>query len=165
MNVQFIATVSGPERSGIMSKLAKQTHDLGGIWLDSKLNHLDGQFIGLIKIELPTDNAERLKAAFAEQADLCAQFNDVKEVGIDRTLLTMSFQSNDREGLVHDISNVLTDCNVDVDHMDAHRIGIADLGRSLFTSTFILRVPANIDLATLEKRLAEIEEHAVVHFS
>lgn len=165
MNVQFIATLSGPERSGIMSELSKKTHELGGIWLDSKLNHLDGQFTGLIKIELPAENAEQLKAIFAEQADLTSQFNDVKEIGTDRTLLTLSFQSNDREGLVHDISNVLADRNVDVDHMDAHRVGIAALGRSLFTSTFVLRAPADIDLGILEKRLADIEEHAVIHFS
>ncbi len=163
MDTQFVATVFGPERSGIMQTLADETHRLGGKWLDSRLSQLDGQFIGLIKIDIPQENEQQLKSFFQSQQDINSQFNDVSNVSAHTRSLTVHFDAQDRAGLVSEISNLFRKLGIDVDAMEAHRVAVNELGGNMFTSQFELRVPVTCDLDGLEDSLKGIQADASIN--
>ncbi|WP_371376103.1 glycine cleavage system protein R [Thalassotalea aquiviva] len=163
MNVQFIATIYGTKRSGIMHALAEKTHQLDGLWLNSKVNQMGGQFIALIKIDIPKENVDELKRFFSSQQGCTSVFNEVVQLSEGTKLMNLTFESKDRYGLVQDISNVLQQKYIDIDKMDANRVAVADLGQSMFSASFDLHVPVDCDLEALKHCLNQVDEHAIIH--
>lgn len=165
MDTQFIATVYGAEQSGIMKCLADETHRLGGKWVDSRMSQLDGQFIGLIKISVPQNNEEELKAFFLTNKNINSQFNDVSTVGSTSSSIVVHLDAKDRAGLVSDISTLFANLSIEVDSMEAHRVAVNELGGNMFTSEFNLRVPTGCNLIELEKSLKDIQPGSSVKIS
>src|SRR5438445_1787911 len=59
----LVATVTGPDRAGIVSLLSEQAQSYGANWAGSRIATLAGQFAGLVHFEVPPQNAEPLAAA------------------------------------------------------------------------------------------------------
>src|SRR5437762_4771516 len=59
----LVATVTGPDRPGIVSLLSERAQGFGANWAGSRIATLAGQFAGLVHFEVPPQNAEPLAAA------------------------------------------------------------------------------------------------------
>ncbi|GAA5218003.1 glycine cleavage system protein R [Corallincola platygyrae] len=164
MSAQFMVSIMGPERFGLLKQLAEKTHALGGRWLDSKTNHLGGQFSGLLKVEVPIENAPALKAELSELEGYLVNINEVANTDAGATL-NVSYDANDRPGLVSDITHVLTDQGVQVEHMECHRVGVAELGTNIFTAQMKLRLPNDMEPAMVTAELESLDSDAVVNLN
>ena len=162
MSVQIMVTVSGSNQTDLVKNLSEKTHALGGKWLNSKINHIDDYFSGLIKIEIGSECVERLIADFQTLGISVSAV--VLDSAIHKTLihLDLNIDAKDRPGLVHDISLVLGENNVQVENMECHRLGLADISGTVFTSHFKIAVTDTFDREELINSLQDISEDLVI---
>ena len=135
-----MVTVSGSGQVNLVKLLSKKTHELGGKWLNSKINHIDEYFSGLLKIEIDAEQVEKLIINFRKsmiKVDFVAlNAEEHKKL----THLDLNIDAQDRPGLVHAISEVLSENGVKVENMECHRLGVADISGTVFTSHFKIAV-------------------------
>lgn len=162
MTTTFIANFVGKASPSTIKKLAAITHENGGKWLISKVNFIEDQVAAVIKVELPKENAAVVKKAFSEQPELLVQIVDssIDKFNAD-TIFHIRLDSNDRAGIVNEITHLLDDQGIDIMDMDCQRVFIAGGGgvsSSLFSAEVTLRLPANVQISDVAKELESLSE-------
>lgn len=165
MNIQMMVTVSGSNQSDLIKILSDQTHELGGIWLNSKISHIDDYVAGLIKIEIDADNAETLLSQFKALGINVESVNLGTVTHEKSTRLDLNIDGKDRPGLVRHITQVLSDNSVRVDNMECNRIGVSAIGATLFTSHFKIVVDEQFNKDVLVAALQEIDDDLIIELS
>lgn len=163
MSVQIMVTVSGSNQTDLVKILSKKTQDLGGKWLNSKINHIDDYFAGLIKIEIAAEDVQRLVDDFKVSAINVAAVVLASPAQQELMHLELNIDAKDRPGLVHDISDVLSENSVCVENVECHRLGVAGVSGTVFTSRFKIAVADNFNKERLLNSLQEISGDLVVY--
>ena len=119
MNTTFIVNFVGKATPATIKQFAAVTHENGGKWLISKVNFIEDQVAAVIKVEIPSDNAQLVKDAFSSHPELLVQLTDSDQHShnVD-TIFQLRLDSNDRAGIVNEITHVL----------DGQGISILDMG-------------------------------------
>tara|TARA_R110001583_G_scaffold6618_1_gene33522 strand:+ start:27210 stop:27710 length:501 start_codon:yes stop_codon:yes gene_type:complete len=165
MNIQLMATVSGSNQNDLIKVLSDKTHELGGIWLNSKISHIDNYVAGLIKIEIDEVNVDKLISQF-KALDINVEFANLGTVSHEKsTPLELNIDGKDRPGLVHHITQVLSDNSIRVDNMECNRIGVSAIGATLFTSHFKIVVDEQFNKNALVSSLQEIADDLIIELS
>lgn len=163
MNVQIMVIVHGTEQAHLIKMLSEKTHELEGKWLNSKISHIDNYFAGLIKIEIASNNVDKLIDQFkslhihveTEKLDLHSQDKSKHFI--------LNIDAKDRFGLVNDISEVLGENDIKIQSMECHRLGGADIGGLVFTSEFKISAGDEFNEEELIKSLQTISKDLVIH--
>ncbi|MEF1229224.1 ACT domain-containing protein, partial [Vibrio fortis] len=107
MNSTFIVNFIGKASPATIKQLAAVTHENGGKWLISKVNFIEDQVAGVIKIELPAINESTVKEAFSANIDLTVQFVYADHSPqVQDTIHHLRLDSNDRAGIVNEVTHV-----------------------------------------------------------
>lgn len=162
MHSTFIVNFVGKATPATIKQLAAVTHENGGKWLISKVNFIEDQVAAVIKVELPTENAEVVKEAFSAQQGLLVQINDSDQPNhhLD-TIYQLRLDSNDRAGIVNEITHVLDGQGINILDMDCQRVFIAGGGgvsSSLFTANMAIRLPLELDIKDVANELESLSE-------
>lgn len=162
MNSTFIVNFVGKASPATIKELAAITHENGGKWLISKVNFIESQVAAVIKIELPEANAETVKAAFKAQKNLMVDIVDSASTAHEvDTIYQLRLDSNDRAGIVNEITHVLDGQGISILDMDCQRVFIAGGGgvsSSLFTSTLSIRLPVDVQIEDVASELEALSE-------
>ncbi|CAK4068134.1 transcriptional regulator [Vibrio variabilis] len=162
MNTTFIANFVGKATPATIKQLAAVTHENGGKWLISKVNFIEDQVAAVIKIDVPEENALVVQEAFKQHPDLVVQIVDSDSMGhnVD-TIYQLRLDSNDRAGIVNEITHVLDGQGVNILDMDCQRVFIAGGGgvsSSLFTANMAIRLPQEISIDDIANELESLSE-------
>jgi glycine cleavage system regulatory protein len=165
MNIQIMVTVSGSNQTDLIKVLSDKTHALGGKWLNSKISHIDAYVAGLIKIEIDTDNVDNLLLEF-KKLDILVESVNLGSVTHEKAMsLDLSIDGKDRPGLVHHITQVLSDNSIKVENMECNRLGVPAIGGTLFTSHFKIVVDEQFNESALVSSLQEISDDLIIDLS
>ena len=161
MNTHFTITIAGQDHPQLVNQLAATTNNLGGKWLDSRISRLDQQLVGIIKIEIPEASADQLKQEFNALKALHVRIVDNTKLTTPskREQITLKVESDDRLGIVNDITHILDNIGIDIIHIENHRIALADLGRTVFSAQLALEVPTEVSLEQLVEAVQQVEEN------
>jgi glycine cleavage system regulatory protein len=161
MNTQFTVTIAFKNHPQLVSQLAATTHELGGKWIVSKINRLDQQWVGIIKVEIPEEAADQLKQEFKalNELDICIIENDTSTTPCPREQVTLKIESSDRLGIVNDITHVLDDIGIDIVQIENHRVAVPELGQIMFYAELALAVPSDVDLRQLVESVQQVEKN------
>lgn len=163
MNVQIMVIVHGAEQAHLIKVLSEKTHALGGKWLNSKISHIDHYFAGLIKIEIASDNVDKLIEQFkALHINVETEKLDVHAQDKSKHFI-LNVDAKDRFGLVNDISEVLGENDIKIESMECHRLGGADIGGIVFTSEFKILTGDDFNKGELIKSLQRISKDLVIN--
>lgn len=162
MNTTFIANFVGKATPATIKQLAAVTHENGGKWLISKVNFIEDQVAAVIKIDVPEENALVVQEAFKQHPELVVQIVDSDSMGhnVD-TIYQLRLDSNDRAGIVNEITHVLDGQGVNILDMDCQRVFIAGGGgvsSSLFTANMAIRLPQEISIDDIANELESLSE-------
>lgn len=162
MNITFIANFVGKATPATIKQLAAVTHENGGKWLISKVNFIEDQVAAVIKIDVPEENALVVQEAFKQHPDLVVQIVDSDSMAhnVD-TIYQLRLDSNDRAGIVNEITHVLDGQGVNILDMDCQRVFIAGGGgvsSSLFTANMAIRLPQEISIDDIANELESLSE-------
>ncbi len=162
MNCTFIVNFVGTATATTIKELAAITNENQGKWLISKVNFIESQVAAIIKIEVPTGNAEVVKAAFHSHPDLLVHITDCdNQTGLQEIIYQIRVDANDRFGIVNEITHLLDGQGISILDMDCQRVFLATGGgvsSSLFSSTMTLKLPSEIRIEDVIKELEALSE-------
>ncbi len=159
----LILTVAGADRPGLVSAVADAVDAHGGNWENSRLAELAGTFAGVIEVSVADDRVPALQSALRALTGLLTVtiHTGSDAAAAASSSLSLSVLGNDRPGIVHEVSGVLSAHALSISSMTTETRDAAMAGGRLFESTVTATVPASADLdalrADLEHLAAEIQ--------
>lgn len=162
MNTTFIVNFIGKASPATIKQLAAVTHENDGKWLISKVNFIEDQVAGVLKVQLPAINESIVKEAFSANPDLIVQFVDSDHAhNVQDTIHHLRLDSNDRAGIVNEVAHVLDRQGINILDMDCQRVFIAGGGgvsSSLFTSKIAVKLPIEVQIDDVVNELETLSE-------
>ena len=159
----LVLTVIGPDRPGIVSQLSAIVESHGGNWVESQMAHLGGSFAGIVQVEVATPDA--LVSALQALEDL--HVHAVRDGGGESSghPATIQLVANDRPGIVHEISEVLSELMVNVEELltscEAAPMGTGNL----FRAKLNVKLPDGLSSESLGDALQALSDDLIVDFS
>ena len=170
--IDLVLTLIGADRPGLVEAVAQTVADRDGNWLESRMIHLAGTFAGILRVEVPPEQAEalaralealgttglRVTATTTERAQLGA----AQRATDDGRMMNLELIGLDRPGLVREISQLLARHDVNVEELTTDRTSAPMSGEILFRATARVKVPAHIDAAHLRGSLERLASDLTV---
>jgi len=153
-------TVIGADHPGLVGRLSAVVAEHGGNWLESRMAHLGGQFAGILRIEIPTAEEQRLLSALRSLEPQGLSVSVERDVSVaapvSHNLATVEVVGHDRPGIVRQISQVLAQRQVNVEELTTGCESAAMSGEMLFRATAKVRLPDSCGLDLLRHELEQI---------
>ena len=165
----LVLTVIGADRPGLVEVLSKTIADHGASWLESRMAHLAGHFVGLLRVSVAGARAAELADALRalEARGLRVTVEPALGEGPDRTAprLRLELVGLDRPGIVREISSALAERAVNVEELESHTSSAPMSGETLFHVEAWLRLPREGDPDELRSALEKLANEMMVELS
>jgi glycine cleavage system regulatory protein len=165
VRTSLVVTVIADDRPGIVERLADHVLGAGANWEESRMARLAGKFAGLLRVSVETTDAEELAAKLTSLN--AAGFSLVVEHAGDEEpeplqARRLELVGQDRPGIVRDISRVLAEQGVNIEELETDVTSAPMSGEMLFRARAELRVPSNVTIESLRKRLEALAGELMV---
>src|SRR5690349_15314561 len=125
MQRSLVMTLIAPDRPGLVESIAAAVAENGGNWLESRMSRLGGQFVGILRVEVPADDESNLIAALKrlESSGLHLVVHSDKPLPASQhtDLNSLEIVGQDRPGIVREISRTLAQHSVNVEELETER--------------------------------------------
>jgi glycine cleavage system regulatory protein len=163
----LVVTVVAPDKPGQVERIADCIAGQGGNWLESRLSRLAGQFAGILRVSVPSDNRQTLVEALNGLAAhdirvLLAESITEGESDHVWKPISMELVGNDRPGIVRDITRLLTEQGVNVERLMTDVTPAPMSNEPLFHAEATLGVPQHLALEDLQARLETLADDLMV---
>jgi glycine cleavage system regulatory protein len=166
VQVSLVLTLIGPDRPGIVERLARLLSAHDGNWLESRMAHLAGQFAGILRVEVDAARAEALAAALGALEPEGLRVHVAREPEAaprqGRHTVRLELVGNDRPGIVREICRVLTARDVNIEELVTECDDAPMAGGRLFRAAAELRVPRGVALDDLHRELEALASDLMV---
>ena len=166
MHVSLVLTVIGPDRPGLVELLAHTVAEHEANWLESRMSHLEGQFVGLLRVSVATDRTESLSKALAELEAMglrvMTRASEGPPLPPSHRSLRLELVGQDRPGIIRDLSRALAARRVNVEELLTSCSSAPMSGEVLFEAKADLRVPHDVSLDELREALETIATELMV---
>ena len=162
MQKNYVLTLTGPDRIGIVERMTGLLLDRGGNVETSRMARLGGEFAILMLVTLPEDRLEELNT---DLTALTAQGYKVTTTPTDRTYAQahsgwlpyrIEVEGADHEGIIHEVARYLSERGVNIESVDSETTSAPTTGSPLFAMTAQIVVPPSLAEQGWEAGLAEI---------
>lgn len=164
----LILSVVGSDRPGLTEALAAAVLSAGGNWLESHLSRLGGLYVGSVLVELEPDRAEALRSAVRAVDAQGLEVRIAPAVDAPATegdALQFSLVGQDRPGIVHQVTEVLSGLAVNIETFETHISAEPHSGAPLFHMDARLRLPSGLQAAGVQAALEAISAEIMVDIS
>jgi glycine cleavage system regulatory protein len=170
MLTTVVLTIFGPDRPGLVEKVAAQVAAHGGNWLESRLLHLGGYFAGIVRVEVEEAKREELLTGLreADSADLRIEIQDATTGGAAAgdvaamVAAKLEIVGHDRPGIIRAISRALSARGVNVEELATERTSAPMSGEPIFQARATVTLPPGLEVATVRQDLERIAADLMV---
>jgi glycine cleavage system regulatory protein len=166
MQTSIVITVVSDDHPGIVEALSEVIADHGGNWAESSMMSLAGKFAGILLVQLPSENTEPfmsgLDALESRGMQVLAQSSDDMPVGETAREHSLELVGQDRPGIVHEITEVLADFDVNVQELETTVQSASMSGESLFMAHARIFIPPEVDMEKLQAELEDLANELMV---
>src|SRR5436305_10602487 len=150
MQRNFVLTLTGPDRVGIVDRVTGLLLERGGNVETSRMARLGGEFAVLMLVSLPSEQAAGLDTNLER---LTAQGYKVTTTQAEQTYAEahpgwlpyrIEVQGADHEGIIHEVAHYLSERGINIESMDSETIPAPISGVPLFTMTAEAAVPPGL---------------------
>jgi glycine cleavage system regulatory protein len=162
----LILSVIGSDRPGLTQTLAAAVLSAGGNWLESHLSRLGGLYVGSVLVE--ADDVEGLRAAVqaVDAQGLEVRIAPAVEApGGGGEEILFSLVGQDRLGIVHQVTAVLSGLDVNIEAFDTHISPEPHSGAPLFHLDARLRLAPGQTAQAVQAALEAISGEIMVDIS
>jgi glycine cleavage system regulatory protein len=164
MDSLLIITISGPDRAGLVERLAEEIAANGGNWEHSRMTHLADRFVGLLQVRVASDRQQDLESAIRVIPDLDVLIAH-GENGVEterETAFELEVTGSDHPGIVRDVFRALAQAGANVESLRTETSNAAETGGLLFTAKARLSGGSELDLQSLQASLEAIAQDILV---
>jgi glycine cleavage system regulatory protein len=158
-------TVIGDDRPGLVESVSQAVAAHGGSWQESRMARLAGKFAGILRVEVPAEQVDALKAELRELAS--AGLHIIVEPGYEEVVgptrsLRLELIGDDRPGIVRDISHALAERGVNIEELETESTNAPMSGGLLFRATTRVRLPEGASIDDLREALEDLAHDLMV---
>jgi glycine cleavage system regulatory protein len=163
-------TLIGRDRPGLVRALSERIAVVGGNWLESRMARLAGQFAGILLVEVPPGEVERLvadlRALDAEGLHVTVEQGLAEErPATSYRVLLLDLVGHDRPGIVREIAQALASLGVNIEELTTRVETGSFSGEAMFHAKARLRVPEEVDTDRLQAILEPLANELMVDVS
>ena len=166
MHVPLIMTLLGSDQTGIVSSISEILEEHQSSWSESQVSHLAGKVAGLIKISVPENQIKDLTAALdnflSDELQITLETAPPETSTQASKTIQVELLCQDRLGIIHDVTEVLTKLNVNIEELDTQLKEASMAGGMLFSAELTLGLPENVDADEVEDRLEEMSDQFMI---
>lgn len=165
MSKSLVFTVIGPDRPGLVERIAACVEAHGGNWEEGRMQAVGGQFAGLLGVSVSGD-AEALRAALDRLPDVRVVVTDAVEGdALERKTFEIRLLGADRPGIVHLVSRALAGLEINIRELESWTERAPMSGEPTFRAAVTLETPPSVSAATLQTRLEAIANELMVEIA
>lgn len=164
----LILSVMGSDRPGLTQSLAAAVLSAGGNWLESQLSRLGGLYVGSVLVDLAPDRIEALRHAVQAVDSQGLEVRIAPALAAADTRgdeILFSLMGQDRPGIVHQVTAVLSDLGVNIEAFDTRLGSEPHSGGALFHLDARLRLPPARSADEVQAALEAISGEIMVDIS
>ena len=169
MQSTLVMTVIGKDRPGLVELVAGIVAGEGGNWLESRMCRLNGEFAGILRIEVPSEKEatllEALKSLDARGLSITVKSDPASGNGGRGHFATLEIIGQDRPGIVREIASALARQGVNVEELNTGCDSAPMSGETLFKARAKLTIPESCDMAALRGELERVAGNLMVDVS
>ena len=167
MKTPIVLTIIAEDQTGIINTVSEVLYQYGGAWTESSMASLAGQFAGILLASVSKDKAdacvEELQGLRDQGIHVVAHISHQKSTeDIATREYVLDLVGNDRRGIVHDITTILTRHDVNVHNLETVVESVAMGGGEVFKAQARLIVPVSTDIDALEAELEDMANELMV---
>ena len=170
MNTSIVLTIIADDQPGIIKTVSRVLKNHNGSWTQSSMSCLAGQFAGILLVSVPTENSS---ACLAELHGLesmgmhvVAHVSSGVPAQVEEThRYFLDLVGNDRAGIVHDITSVLVNHNINIHDLETVVESASMGGGEIFRVKAALVIPVTVDIDVLEDELEAMANDLMVDIS
>jgi glycine cleavage system regulatory protein len=166
MSSSVVLTIVSDDRPGIVETLSQVLEDHGGNWTESSMLSLAGKFAGILLASVPEEQVEPFLAALqalqSRGMQIVAQRSGAMASPGGMREFTLDLVGQDRPGIVHDISEILSRHNVNVQELDTECQSASMSGELLFLARARMLVPPEASIERLRRELEDLANELMV---
>ncbi len=166
MNESIVLTIVSDDRPGIVKDLSLLLEQHDGNWTESNMLSLAGKFAGILLASLPQERCDEflsnLKQLEARGLHIIAQRTNPVVDSAEWREFKLDLVGQDRPGIVHDITDILTRHNVNVQELDTQCQSASMSGETLFLAKAHMRVPPQASLDQIRQELENLANELMV---
>jgi glycine cleavage system regulatory protein len=155
--VNYLLTVSGEDKKGLVESLATTIEDLGGNWLQSRLCRLGGEFAGIVTVEFSSE-----PSSLPEEVDtLTCRWKSLKKKSSRVEIYeeaSIKILAADRPGIVKQISHVLASRGANVEEVESRVSSAPFSGEQMFEAHYRITLDTDTDRELLQDGLENLAE-------
>jgi methionyl-tRNA formyltransferase len=162
----LVATVTGPDRPGIVSLLSERAQGFGANWAGSRIATLAGQFAGLVHFEVPPENAALLAAALGglQRSGVQVAVTQQEHIPVPagRRVVKLELAGHDRLGIVSELSGSLARLRISIEDLHTEIVEGTAPAEHLFRVRALLVVPETVPNDELRRALEPLTNEMTV---
>jgi glycine cleavage system regulatory protein len=166
MNTSIVLTVIANDQPGVIQMVSRVVTEFGGSWTQSSMSSLAGHFAGILLVSVPSHKTEacieKLQALESKGLRIMANVGSEAPSSGETHNYALGLVGNDRPGIVHDITSLLTRHNVNVLNLETIVEGASMGGGELFRASAELVVPVTTDVDLLESEIEALANDLMV---
>lgn len=166
MTSSVVLTIVSDDRPGIVESLSQVLENHGGNWTESSMLSLAGKFAGILLANVPPERAEAfldaLRLLESDGMQIVAQRSSADSMSKDMREVTLDLVGQDRPGIVHDISEILTRHGVNVQELDTECQSASMSGEMLFLAKARMQIPPDTSIERLRRELEDLANELMV---
>jgi glycine cleavage system transcriptional repressor len=165
MHKNFVLTLTGPDRIGIVDDLTEVLLNHGSNVETSRMARLGGEFAVLMLVSMPADQFVGLEKDLAHLIDQGYKVTTGQtEQASDATHpgwlpYQIEVHGADHEGIIHEVAHYLSQQRITIESMDTGTTRAPISGAPLFTMTALVLVPPTLPGDTWQADLEDIGHH------
>lgn len=156
--MNLVLTLLGPDKPGLVDSLAEVITSHQANWLDSRMAHLSGHFAGLLKIDCPDDQVEKLTTslhALHEKGLTIQVAHENAAHTFSGKKLKIDILGHDQPGIVRRLASTISAAGANVEELDTRLEAAPMSGHPQFHAVGSISIPESFDaeelVAALEK--------------
>ncbi|MGE5783425.1 MAG: glycine cleavage system protein R [Myxococcales bacterium] len=165
----LVLTVLSDDRPGLVERLSQTLAAHHGNWVESRMAHLAGQFAGILRVELPSDQTAAFRTACSALAVDGLRVSIAESRGpasvAESRVLRLELVGQDRPGIVREISHVLAQNGINVEELTTGVESAPMSAEMLFHANARLSVPLDLPTERLRRCLEPIGNDLMVDFA
>ncbi len=165
MRRSVVITVTGPDRPGIVERVAAAVVRAGGNWEESRMTRLAGYFAGVLHASAPVDSADQLAADLLSLDEPGLRIHvesGAIEAPSNRPLVVFNVTAAERVGIVRELSATLAGLGVSIVELSTDVDPAPMGGGELFQAFVSAECPPDCDAETVTAALEQLGDDITV---
>lgn len=161
MKHHLVFSLLGPDRTGLVDRVAQSLSKHRANLEDSRMSVLGGEFAMMFLCSVDAaqlDDLQKEMAAVAQELDLMinSKPTTLRKSHIGMLPLQVAVRGADHEGIVHELVHHLVEQGASVDNLESQLVNAPYSGVPLFEMQMRISAPASLSLSALRRKLQTV---------